>query len=304
MDEWDFSLEQYIYEIILLSAFLHASWNAMMKFGAAIDPYAKTVMLNGVGAVIALPMMFYVGLPSASAYYFLVPSVAVGLGYTTGLMWSYKFGDMSQVYPLVRGAGVLFATLIATAVFHEKLGVIGWVGVVVLAVGVLLLSARGKKITPVALNSEAVAIALFTGAMLGLGLTLDGMGARKSGSPHAYTAMLFVGLGASSIIGAFALRGPRLILADVRRNWRIGVLAGTIAFFVYWVFVWAATVTPIPVAAALRDTSVLIGAIIGVIWFGESLRPVRIFAAMTILAGLVLLRFQAYESRFFAEVFQ
>ena len=58
----------------------------------------------------------------------------------------------------------------------------------------------------------------------------------------------------------------------------------------YSIAIWAMTVAPIAIIAALRETSVLFGAIIAVAFLNEPLRGSRIAAALMILGGLLLLR--------------
>ena len=74
------------------------------------------------------------------------------------------------------------------------------------------------------------------------------------------------------------------------RSWRRGLLGGIAAFVGYAIVVWAMTRAPIAVVAALRETSVLFAALIGVTLLGEPFRPQRAAAALVIVLGVVALR--------------
>jgi drug/metabolite transporter (DMT)-like permease len=118
---------------------------------------------------------------------------------------------------------------------------------------------------------------------------VDGLGARTSGNPHAYTAAMFLGNGIVMAAYALARRGPAAF-AGLMRQWQIGLIGGTLSYVAYAIVIWAMTVAPIAIVAALRETSVLFGALIAVIILGEPLRAVRVAAAVAIVVGLALIR--------------
>ena len=90
-------------------------------------------------------------------------------------------------------------------------------------------------------------------------------------------------------IVAFARRGGEVAVAAVR-HWKSALAGGAMSFVAYWIAIWAMTVAPIAIVAALRETSVLFGAAIAVIVLREPLRATRVVAAMLIVAGLALIR--------------
>ena len=88
---------------------------------------------------------------------------------------------------------------------------------------------------------------------------------------------------------ALAMRG-RLMGDTLRHYWRRGVAGGALSLGAYWIAIWAMTVAPIALVAALRETSVLFAALIGVVVLREPLTRWRIAAASLILCGLVFIR--------------
>ena len=275
-----------VFAAVLLAAAAHAGWNATIKRG--LDPLVTTVLIAiGTGAV-GLPVLLAVGVPAAPARPWVIASVLVHLGYFAGLIEAYRSGDMSQVYPIARGSAPLLTATVSTTWLGERLGLLGWAGLVCLAAGVLMLSLRGGG-DLARLDRRAVGFALFTAVTICAYSIIDGVGARAAGSASAYTAALFVGNAAIMALYGLARRGPKM-LSDVSTSWVTGLAGGGLQFGSYWVVLWAMTLAPIAVVAALRETSVLFGAVIAVVVLKEALRPIRMVAALLIVAGLVMIK--------------
>jgi drug/metabolite transporter (DMT)-like permease len=182
-------------------------------------------------------------------------------------------------------------TATLTTIFvGERLGLFGWGGVVMLALGVLLLSLRGGR-DLAKLNRAAVGFALFTAVTVSAYSVVDGIGARAAGAGRApaYTLLLFVGI--APVVVAYALvRRGYAVLPQMLPFWKIGLGGGALAVISYGIANWAMTVAPIAIVAALRETSVLFGALIAVVILKEPLRAARVVAALMIVCGLMLLR--------------
>jgi len=139
------------------------------------------------------------------------------------------------------------------------------------------------------LDKKAVGFALFTAVTICAYSVVDGVGARHAGSPNSYSAALFVGIGPVMLVYALARRGGDVIAA-MGRQWSLGLAGGTLQLGSYGIAIWAMTVAPIAIVAALRETSVLFGAVIAVTFLKEPLRAGRVVAALMIVAGLTLIR--------------
>ena len=112
-----------------------------------------------------------------------------------------------------------------------------------------------------------------------------------SGKATAYSAVLFVGIAPVVVAYALVRRGTP-VLKQMAPSWKIGLGGGALTVISYSIAIWAMTVAPIAIVAALRETSVLFGALIAVIFLKEPLRAGRIVAAVMIVCGLVLIRLQ------------
>jgi drug/metabolite transporter (DMT)-like permease len=279
-------MDSLVFAAVLLAAAAHAGWNAAIKRG--LDPLVTTVLIAVGAGVVAVPMIAWVGLPAAAAWPWVIASVIVHLGYFAGLIEAYRAGDMSQVYPIARGAAPLLTALVSTAALGERLGLLGWIGLLCLVGGVMMLSLRGGG-DLAKLDRRAVGFALFTALTVCAYTVIDGIGVRASGHALAYTAAAFFGNAVIMALYGFARRGAKLLAAPWQL-WRTGLGGGALQFASYGIALWAMTVAPIAVVAALRETSVLFGALIAVVVLREPLRPLRVAAAVLIVAGLVMIK--------------
>jgi drug/metabolite transporter (DMT)-like permease len=279
-------MDPFVFAAVLFAAACHASWNAVVKKG--LDPLAATVVISIGAATAAGPLVPLVGLPAAAAWPWVVASLAIHLFYFAGLIESYRAGDLSQVYPIARGAAPLLTALGSTILIGEYIAPMAWAGILLLGGGILLLSLSGGRGLG-RLDRRAVGFALFTAVTVSAYSLVDGNGARLAGNSTAYAAALFIGTGPVMAIYALARRG-RSIVPVMRHHWGIGLGGGALQLGSYGIALWAMTLAPIAIVAALRETSVLFGALIAVLVLREPLRAARIIAASAIVAGLVLIR--------------
>jgi drug/metabolite transporter (DMT)-like permease len=279
-------MEAYVFAAVLFAAACHAGWNAAIK--RTLDSLVTTVLIAVGAGIVAAPLMFVFGLPALAAWPWLIASIAIHLFYFAGLIESYRAGDLGQVYPIARGAAPLMTAMVSTAYVGEALGPFGWGAVVLLAAGVLLLSLRGGRDLQ-KLDRHAVGFALFTAVTICAYSIVDGVGARLAGTANAYSAALFVGIAPVVVAYALVRRGPS-VLAEMMPFWKTGLAGGALAVISYSIAIWAMTVAPIALVAALRETSVLFGAIIAVAFLKEPLRATRVVAAILIVAGLAMIR--------------
>jgi drug/metabolite transporter (DMT)-like permease len=275
-----------VFAAVLFAAACHAAWNATIKRG--LDPLATTVLISIGAALVSAVFVPVVGLPAQAAWPWCIASVLIHLFYFAALIESYRAGDMGQVYPIARGAAPLMTATATTLLIGEPLGLAGWCGIVLLVAGVLLLSLRGGR-DLAKLDRRAVGFALFTAVTVCGYSVVDGLGARSAGNPNAYSVALFVGIGPVMAMYALARRGGEIVPA-MASNWRIGLAGGALQVGSYAIAIWAMTLAPIAIVAALRETSVLFGAAIAVVFLREPLRASRIVAAGMIVAGLTLIR--------------
>jgi drug/metabolite transporter (DMT)-like permease len=277
-----------VFLIVLAAAALHAGWNAMLKVG--LEPLAAMVLINGAAGLVALPFLFWTGWPIIESWPYLVASVIIHLGYYFALAAAYARADMSQVYPVARGSAPLLTGLVSILALREPVSMQGALGIALLAFGIFVMSLKSAQ-DAARMDRKALAFAGLTAVTI-CGYTLaDGWGARVSGDPFAYSAALFFVDGVFFTLFTLVLKGWRWFIPMA--NYKLaGVAGGAMSGGAYSIAIWAMTVAPIPLVAAVRETSVLFGAAIAVLILKEPLRVNRVIAAVLIVAGLVMIRLQ------------
>ena len=184
-------MENFVFLAVLFAAACHAGWNALIKVG--LDPLSTTTLISIGSGVVALMFLPLVGVPAWAAWPWLIASVVIHLVYFASLIESYRTGDLGQVYPIARGSAPLMTAAATTIFVGEKLSLIGWAGILALVVGVLLLSARGGR-ELAEIDRRAIGFALFTALTICAYSVVDGVGARHSSNPNAYSLWLFIGI--------------------------------------------------------------------------------------------------------------
>jgi len=280
-------VEPHVFFAVLFGAACHAGWNALLKI--RLEPLAAMALIAIMSAIVVLPVMVFLPVPPLAAWGWLIASVIFHLGYFIGLTKAYAAGDMGQVYPIARGTAPLLTALASTLLLGEVVGLFGWLGILILVSGVFLLSLRGGR--NLHFDRRAVAFALFTAVTICGYSVVDGLGARAAGNAHVYTAWLFLLDGLMMLVFVLLRRGAP-VLRVFTGFWKEGLLGGALSLASYWIAIWAMTVAPIALVAALRETSVLFGSLIAVVVLKEPLHRARIIAALMIVGGLVLIRLQ------------
>jgi drug/metabolite transporter (DMT)-like permease len=281
-------VDPFVFGLVLFGAACHAGWNALIKYG--LEPFTTTALIAIASMLVALPMVPFVGIPIAEAWPWLIGSIVIHVGYYVGLTEAYRFGDMGQVYPIARGSAPLMTATVSAAVLGEVLSWRGFLGIAVLASGIFLISLRGGR-DIARIDRRALGFAFFTAVTICAYSIVDGTGARVAGNAHTYTVWLFVLDGLMMAVFA-ALRRGSGVFVGMARYWKSGLAGGALSLISYWIAIWAMTVAPIAIVAALRETSVLFGAAIAVFLLGEPLRATRVAAALIIVTGLALIRLQ------------
>lgn len=269
---------------VLGAAFLHALWNSLLKVGTS--RMGAMVVLSvgevpiGLAVAMALPSLDWRVAPwvlaAGCAHFF----------YKLFLTYAYERGDLSRVYPIARGTAPLVVGLVSPLFLPDIISPMEFAGIAVLGAGILLMAqgvfanGENRKLIPYALGS-ACATASYT--------LIDGQGARVAGDAVAYIAWVFVVDGLFFAGGMLAWKGFD-ILPRQRKAWGIGMIAAAASYGAYAVSVWAMTIAPIAVVAALRETSILFAVLIGWLVFGEAMTRGKALAALVIVAGVMLTR--------------
>jgi drug/metabolite transporter (DMT)-like permease len=266
---------------VLAAAVTHATWNAIAH--GIRDQMLAFGLIGAGGIIAAVPLVIVVAAPQAASWPYLLGSVAIHVFYNLLLMRCYRYGEFGQVYPLARGVSPLVVTILAAVFVGEHLALPQLAGVAVVSGGLAALVFAGHR--P---GRAALLAAIGTGLTIAAYTTVDGVGVRLSASPAGYIGWLM--LLQSLCVPAFALVRRRDVLASQPPGVLLaGVAAGALSVLAYGLVLWAQTRGALAPIAALRETSVIFGAIIGTLVFREPFGRARIAATVLVAAGIVLL---------------
>ena len=286
-------VEPLIVGLLLMAALMHASWNALLKSDQS-DRLATFGVIMTTGTVMGLCAVPFLPWIEPAAWKYLATSVAIHVLYYTFLLKAYSYGDLSHTYPIARGLGPLLVALVSGRFIGEHLRTQDIVGVLLLSFGLIALAMPLRNVVPRPGSRHGLAtlFAVLTGLTIAAYIIADGMGVRSAGPTFqhrlSYIAWLCVVEGPWLLVLAIVLR-PNTVWAHLRRTWWRGVIGGVIANVGYGIAIYALVLGPMAHIAALRETSVLFGALIGTLLLGEPFGRRRVAAAFVIVSGLALM---------------
>jgi drug/metabolite transporter (DMT)-like permease len=272
--------------IVLTAAFFHATWNATVK--SSSDHLLSITGINVAVGIIALGLLPLVGIPEPESWLYLLISAVLHFGYYIALSEAYKYGDFSQAYPVARGTAPIIVTLWGVFVLNEILSTVEIISLIGVLIGIMIFATR--RFGQVVQDRRALTAALITSAFIG-GYTLaDGVGGRLSSNVPSYMVWLSILDCVPILIYAICKRGVKQVIA-IRRDWIVLFFGGALALASYSMVVWSMTQAPIPLVSALRETSIIIAALIGSFYFKEPSGMRRIVASVLIFLSIALLAF-------------
>ncbi|MCF6687490.1 EamA family transporter [Raoultella terrigena] len=271
-----------VFCILLFAALLHASWNAIVK--ASGDKMYAAISVSGSAAVIALLLLPFAPQPTLASAPYLVLSSALQVVYTVLVAKTYQVSDMSQTYPLMRGTAPLLVAIVSVVFLGDRLSPLAWSGIGVICLAILAMAYNGR-----ASSRRGVVLALINACFIAGYTLVDGTGVRLSGSALGYTLWSFL-MNGSCLLGWAMVARRHEVSRYLRQHWHKGLLGGVSTMGSYGLALWAMTQAPLAVVAALRETSILFGALIAFVLLKERVIPLRIAAACGIAAGAILLR--------------
>jgi drug/metabolite transporter (DMT)-like permease len=274
--------------IVLASAFLHAFWNLLLKRANSGMPFMWLIFVSMVVAYFPVAIVIVIFQHPVIGPREIVAMLGNGvlqLTYFYLLNQSYRFGDMSLVYPLARGSGPLIVLFYAVLVIGEQPTPLALAGAALIAFGVLLLSLNFKELQASGAY-KGVLFALLTGASIATYTLWDRFGVRDLAIPPLL--YLWVGSIVQMLITApFALRNRAAVASGWRDHWKAAVAIGVISIGAYGLILFALTFSPVSYIAPAREVSTLVGSMMGGRILSEGFTKRRLFAAAAMVVGVI-----------------
>lgn len=257
--------------LALGAAFLHAVWNLLLR--GSRDSEAATAVAVVVFVLALAPLAAFTWNVDGSVWRFVVPSALLELAYVALLAAAYRRYELSVVYPVARGLAPVAALVIALVVVRAHLSAGEVAGVIVVGAGVLLV--RGSR------SRVGVPVGLLIAWITGGYTVIDRYGIRHADAPsYALLVMLAAAVAYPPLVG---LRRVRAALA--LRSLMVGVLSAA----AYLLVLLALRRASAPAVAAVRETGVVIAAVLAAVILRERVTVKRVAGAAAVAAGVAIL---------------
>jgi drug/metabolite transporter (DMT)-like permease len=271
--------------LVLLAALAHAIWNGWLKKSSPDFVGLGAISIGWL--ILAVIGLFYVGLPAASHWPYLLATTGVHTTYAALLVNAYRRGELSLTYPIARGSGPVIVVLAAPFILNDQLAGADLVAVALIVSGILVIGLAGGGAD--LHNRHAIVLSLASGIAIATYTLIDAAGARSGPSPHTYSVWLFV-LAAIAQLTVTGIVHRKATFTLLRPQLRHGIAVGMLSAVAYAIVLWAMTVAPAALVAAVRETSILFAALIGWGLLGEKITRLRWFGVILTVIGLVVAR--------------
>ena len=275
-----------IFLIVILAAFLHAIWNAMVK--REDDKYFSLTAIVLGHVPISIVVIFLTPALSFQSIPYIFASAIFLAGYEWCLLSAYRLEDYTKVYPIARGTAPIFIVILSLLLLNINISGSELIGILVISFGIIILGFQNIRTFK---NYSAIVYAIATGIFISCYSIIDGFGGRLSNSPLNYTAWLMI---LNAVFFSILLKNmniPRVPLKVLNEGKKIFFIGGTLSYIVYGTIVWAFTQAPVPLVAALRETSIIFALLIGTFFLKEKFTLLKVIATFIIFFGVVLLKF-------------
>lgn len=270
---------------VLCAALAHAIWNAFIKTG---DDHLISITGMSAGAALTTLVIFpFAALPDSQSWPYILASIVFHVAYMVALSQAYRYSDFSSAYPIARGTAPILVFGWSFIFLQEVLSVTEMLAIFGIIIGIMVFSTR--RLGAVVNDRKAIFYALLTSVFIAAYTIVDGIGVRLSGTVSGYMVWMTTFEVFPMLLYTYVRRGPKVFSA-LAKNARPMFLSGMIAVSGYWVIIWAMTQAPIALVAALRETSIIIAALIGAFYFKEPSGKRRIVAAIIVCISVVILR--------------
>ena len=274
-----------VFLVVIGAAILHASWNGLVKHADDKFMSVSAVVLGHVP--FAVVTLLFLPFPDLASWPYIVAGVFLHTGYALFLLYSYRIGDLTQVYPIARGTAPLIVTFVSVVFLGVHFSQLQFLGIFAIGIGIMaLVIVRGEAGTD---NRAAGVMALVTGCFIAAYSLNDGIGARLAGTGVGFYCWLTIINGGLFASIMWFLK-PTAIKGVFNKGRKLAFVGGGGSFLAYALVTWAFTQAPIALVTALRETSIVFALLIGIVFLKERVNLIKVISVALSLFGAVLLR--------------
>jgi drug/metabolite transporter (DMT)-like permease len=280
--------------LVVLASLMHASWNLLAKRAASVG--AIFVFAQNLAAcVVYAPWVAYLLAHGAIAWSwraaaFVALSGLIHLGYSLCLQHGYRVADLSVVYPVARGTGPMLSTIGAVVLLGEMPSPPGMAGLALVVAGIVLITTQGnlsafhRPAGHAGVRWGATTGGLIASYTVADAYTVQGLGIAPVVLDWCSNLMRFF------ILAPVFFSNPRRALTAMRGYWWTAIAVGVLSSLAYILVLGALRLgAPLTLVAPMREMSMMVGALMGMIVLREPVGPWRLAGCAVLVGGVVLL---------------
>jgi drug/metabolite transporter (DMT)-like permease len=284
------------FSLIIFSSVMHALWNLLVK-----QSRHKTVfiwwMFVSSGLLFTLSLPFIPGSMPVPDREIILISIAGGSCFVLYHLFTgraYHSGDLSLTYPLCQ-TSMIYVPIWGGLLIGEKLSAVGIGGILLVAAGAYTVQMQklsiGELIRPFSnLKDGSVRAALAAGFIYSFGAMLDKAGVQRY-SPLYFTWLMVVVMLFLMTVNLLRPRYRNQVVSELRENWKLILLSGPIMMASFLTFRYGLKLAPMSYAVPVRQVSILVGVLLGMLFLKESFGRIRLASALLILVGAFVIKF-------------
>lgn len=272
--------------LLFCSAILHTAWNLLLKQSGR--KYISTWWAILLGAGLLLPFLFFTGLPIRETWLLLFASVLVETAYFIVLSVAYREADFSLVYPLARGAAPLMIAVWSVWFLQERLTPGGVAGLGIIIAGLLVVGGSNLMTGTQAPRRNGILLALLLALLISIYSVIDGAAVKQTPA-FPYTVLVFF---LSPVLAAplvLQRYGWQTLKNELALNMVRIIAIGLLTVGAYLLTLAAYAMAKVSYSGAVREVSVVLGALAGWLFLGEKLGRLRLLGALVIFGGIMFI---------------
>ena len=277
--------DYFLFLLLLIAALSHALCHSILKYNK--NPLGILGITSIFEIIIFTPLVLTVPFPTPYIWILIITSALLHGFYRLLVIFSYKYGDLSFIYPIARGSSSLLLAIISLIYLTDKISLWGFIAIMIVCMGLFLISYSDR----LKFNYSAFGLGVLTAIMITTYTLVDGIGVRHSSNPYSFLYWMLLLNGTPALIASFFFKNNGLRI--VNKNLVLtGVAFGILAPLAYGLAVWCMQFLPIAYVSSIREISIIFAALIGLILLKEKTASKRIIPSIFVVIGISILYFQ------------
>ena len=277
--------DYFLFLLLLIAALSHALCHSILKYNK--NPLGILGITSIFEIIIFTPLVLTVPFPTPYIWILIITSALLHGFYRLLVIFSYKYGDLSFIYPIARGSSSLLLAIISLIYLTDKISLWGFIAIIIVCMGLFLISYSDR----LKFNFSAFGLGVLTAIMITTYTLVDGIGVRNSSNPYSFLYWMLLLNGTPALIASFFFKNNGLRI--VNKNLILtGFAFGILAPLAYGLAVWCMQFLPIAYVSSIREISIIFATLIGLILLKEKTASKRIIPSIFIVMGISILYFQ------------